>query len=95
MRRFYWILLAICLTAFELWAVFAPTKPMNFQNQPILLPLIISAFVTSGLGGWWMLFKIVRHEKQVFPIILVPFLIPNAFLWYYFEVLVPKKELQG
>ncbi|MGB8524845.1 MAG: hypothetical protein WCD43_17920 [Candidatus Acidiferrales bacterium] len=92
MKRYGWILLAVCLTGFEVWAVFARSGPMNLENHPILFPLILVAFTGSGLGGWWMLFKIVRHEKHVFPVILVPLLIPNSWLWYYFERITPRRR---
>lgn len=42
-----------------------------------------------------MIFKILRQEKHIFPIILVPLLIPNSFLWYYFEVVRHKKGNAG
>jgi len=87
MKRYAWLSIAVCLTGFEVWAVFGSSEigPMNFGNHPALLSLIIVAFTVSGLGGWWMVFKIVRYEKRVFPVILLPFLVPNSFLWYYFE----------
>lgn len=90
MRRYVWVSSAICLTGFEVWAVFASPSPINFDNHPILLSSIILAFTVSGLGGWWMLFRIVRHEKRVFPLILVPLLVPNSYFWYYFERVTPK-----
>jgi len=42
-----------------------------------------------------MLFKIVRHEKHTFPLILVPLLIPNSFLWYYFERVTRSRQQQA
>jgi hypothetical protein len=89
MKRYAWILLAVCLTGFEVWVVLAPLGPLNFDNHPLLLSLILGAFTASGLGGWWMLFRIVRKEKHLFPLILIPILIPNSFLWYYFEKISP------
>jgi hypothetical protein len=94
MRRYGWISLAVCLTGFEVWAVFVPIGPMNLSNSPILLPLIVAAFTASGIGGWWMILKILRQERHIFPIVLVPLLIPNSFLWYYFEGVGPKKEIR-
>lgn len=92
-ERYAWILFAVCLTGFEVWAVFSRTGPMNLTSHPVLLPLILLAFTASGLGGWWMLFMILRHEKGMFPIILAPLLIPNSFLWYYFERIKPGKRV--
>lgn len=89
MKRCGWILVALGLTCFEGWAVFSRSEQMNFANYPVLFPSILVAFTASGLGGWWMLFRIVRHEKHMFPVILVPLLIPNSFLWYYFERMTP------
>ncbi|MGB6484919.1 MAG: hypothetical protein WBE86_15645 [Candidatus Acidiferrales bacterium] len=93
-KRFGWILLAVGLTTFEAWTVFSQLGPLNFESAPILFPLVIIAFTASGLGGWWMLFKIFRCEKHVFPVILVPLLIPNSFLWYYFERITPRRREQ-
>lgn len=95
MKRFGWICGAICLTVFEFWAVFSRTDPMNFDNHPILLGLILGAFTASGIGGWWMLFRIVRKERHIFPIILVPLVIPNSFLWYYFEIVMQRRTDQS
>jgi len=72
--------------------VFGSSGPMGFDNHPVLLSLIISAFTVSGLGGWWMLYRIVRHEKRLLPLIIVPILIPNSYLWYYFERVKPKDK---
>ena len=94
MKRYLWLLLAGCLTSFETWAVFTESGPMNFANHSILFPLILVSFAASGLGGCWMLFSVIRREKHVFPVVLVPFLIPNSFLWYYFERVMPKKPEQ-
>ena len=94
MKRFGWILLAVCLTGFEVWAVFSRLGPVNSADHPVLFPSILLAFTASGLGGVWMLFRIVRHEKHVLPVILVPLLIPNSFLWYYFERIVPNRREQ-
>ncbi len=79
MKRYGWVLLAVCLTSFEVW-VFLRSGPMNLASYPILFPLTLVAFMSSGLGGWWMLFKIVRYEKNLFPIILVPLLNPEFVL---------------
>ncbi|HKV05074.1 MAG TPA: hypothetical protein VJO53_08215 [Candidatus Acidoferrales bacterium] len=91
MKRLGWISLSICLTAFEVWAVLGTPGHVGFDNHPFLFPLIIATFTVSGLGGWWMLFRIVRHEKRVFPMILVPLLVPNSFLWYYFERIAQQR----
>jgi hypothetical protein len=85
MRRCAWILLAVCLTGLQAWVVFAPTPPINPDNHPILFFSSLLLFGAPGLGGLWVLFRIIRDEKRLFPIILIPLLIPNSFLWYYFE----------
>ena len=92
MNRWAWILLAVCLTGLQLAAIVAPTPPMNFDNHPILLSAILVLFAAPALGGWWMIFTIIRHEKHILPMILVAFLIPNSFLWYYFERIRGKRR---
>jgi hypothetical protein len=93
MRRYGWILIIICLTGLQLYVMFAPTGPMNFDNHPFLLPAILVLYAAPALGGWWMIFMIIRYEKRVFPLILVPFLIPNAFVWYYFARTRSKRRV--
>jgi hypothetical protein len=66
---------------------------MNFDNHPVLLPAILMLFGAPALGGWWMIVMIIRYEKRVFPLILVPFLIPNAFVSYYFARVRPERRM--
>ena len=94
MRRLIWISLAFALTIFQFWAVLAP-GPVPINNHPIRLMLTLVLFWGSALGGLWMLFMIIRHEKRVFPIILVPLCIPNSFLWYYFERVMTRRNAAG
>jgi hypothetical protein len=79
MKRFGWILLAIGLAGFEVQTVFSPPGPMNFDNNPIFF-LRSSRPLPYRVGGCWMLFRNVRHEKNMFPAIFVPLLISNSFL---------------
>ena len=45
MRRYGWILLAVCLTAVQVLVVFAATPPMNLGNHPFLLSAILVLFL--------------------------------------------------
>jgi hypothetical protein len=92
MKRVGWILLAVSLTALQVLVVFAPTPPMNFDTHPILLSAILALFLGPGLGGVCMVFRIIRYERRLFPVILVALLIPNSFLWYYFERVRPERQ---
>jgi len=94
MKRYTWILAAVCLTGLQLSVVFAPTPAMDFDTHPFLLSAVLLLFGAPALGGVWMLFMIVRHEKRLFPLILVPLLIPNSFLWYYFERIRPGRRTE-
>jgi hypothetical protein len=67
---------------------------MGPDNHPVLFFSILLLFGVPGLGGLWVLFRIVRYEKRLFPIILVPLLISNSFVWYYFERIVPRGRKQ-
>ena len=94
MKRLAWILVAVCLSAFQIWGIiFSPSGPINFDNHPVLLGCMIAAYAGSGLGGVWMLFAIIRYERRIFPVILIALFIPNAFLWYYFERIRPRKRI--
>ena len=46
-------------------------------------------FVTSGLGGMWMVYTAIRYEKHPFFFMLLAG-IPYFFLWYYFERVRPR-----
>lgn len=91
-RRLFWISLAICLSVFQFWAMFSVHGPMNFDTNPILLPVFIVAFFGSGLGGVWMIFRaIVRREKNL-PLILIGSIsVPNLWIWYFFERFLPQR----
>ena len=60
MRRYGWILLAVCLTALQVLVVFRLTPPMKLDNHPFLLSVILVLFLGPGLGGVWMIFTITR-----------------------------------
>jgi len=41
------------------------------------------AYLTVGVGAVWMLQEVIRHERPVWPYVLV-WVVPLAFVWYYF-----------
>ncbi len=62
------------------WMVFTPGIP----HVPFFPLMFIAVFVLPGLGGWWLIFFVIRHEKRIFPIILLA-AVPYGFAYYYFE----------
>lgn len=88
MKKLPWILVAVGLTALALWIVVGPWYPRN----PLVILLVTAFFGMPALGGFWMLYIAVRHEKNPLPLLLLAFL-PWAFLWYYFERVRPRQHL--
>ena len=95
MRRAGWILAAVGLSALQLWVIFTPTPPMDLNTHPILFSSILLLFGGPAVAGLWVLVRILRYEKRPFPVILIPLLIPNSFLWYYFERIKPSNEAKA
>jgi hypothetical protein len=60
MKRYGWILLAVCLTAVQVLVVVAATPPMNLGNHPFLLSAILVLFLGPGLAGVSMIFMVAR-----------------------------------
>ena len=75
------IIVAVVVYAIAFWVVFAPG---NTSQMPFFIPLVVTVFVVPPIGGWWLIYIVIRHEKRVFPIILLAF-VPYGFVWYYFE----------
>ncbi len=73
-------IVAVFVYAIAFWAVFTPGIP----NSLLLVPIGLAVFVIPPIGGWWLIYTIIRHEKRVFPIILLAF-VPYGFAWYYFD----------
>jgi hypothetical protein len=46
--------------------------------------LAFAFFGAPSLGGFWMVYMVIRYEKSPGPMIVLAF-VPFAFLWYYFE----------
>ncbi len=84
MKNFLWGLLLLGITCLGLWIVTSPGIP----NTRVAMVLEVAFFVTSGLGGTWMLYTAIRYEKHPFSFILLA-CIPYFFLWYYFERVRP------
>ncbi len=80
MKTFLWALIAIALNVFVFWVVVGPWYPTNRAE----MILIATLFGLPALGGFWMLYSAVRHEKRPLPFVLLAF-VPFSFLWYYFE----------
>lgn len=84
MKKLPWIILALGLSGFALWVVTGPWYPKN----SFAIFLLALFFGLSALGGWWMLYVAVKHEKHPLRFVLLA-LIPYAFIWYYFERFQP------
>lgn len=80
MKTPLWALLIIGLAALGFWLIAGPW----FPRTTLEMVVFVAFFVASGLGGMWAAYMVVRHEAQIFPVILVV-LLPYGFVWYYFE----------
>jgi uncharacterized membrane protein YqjE len=45
---------------------------------------IMAFYLVAPLGGFWMLFDSLMHEKPPFPYVLLSF-VGYGFIWYYFN----------
>ena len=73
-------IVAVVVYAVALWAVLTPGIP----NSLLFIPISIAVFVIPPIGAWWLIYTVIRHEKSVFPIILLA-LVPYGFIWYRFD----------
>ena len=80
MRLLLWILLGLGGTALAAWMVTGPW----FPTSPVAMVLAFAFFGAPSLGGFWMVYMVIRHEKSPAPMIALAF-VPFSFLWYYFE----------
>lgn len=87
MRTFLYVLLGITLTSVAAFIVISPWQPANGFE----IFLVFVYFGAAGVGQWWMIFMVLRREKRIWPIILAAFLLPFAFIWYYFERVRPRR----
>lgn len=71
---------AAVIYAVALWVVLTPGIP----HIPLFMLVVVTVFVIPPLGGWWLVFMVIRHEKRIFPMVLLAF-VPDGFVWYYFE----------
>jgi hypothetical protein len=87
MRTLLWVLLIGGLTLVALWIVMAPWFPQNI----FVITIVAALFGLSSLGGFWMLYMAIRHERHPLRFVGLS-LLPYAFIWYYFERVRPGKH---
>ena len=66
-------------------AAFLITWGQPPNNHPAMLLAFVVLFAIPPVGALWMAYMAIRYEKNPFPMLLLAFLIPFTFLWYYFE----------
>lgn len=85
MKVVLYVLLGLALTGVAALIVLSPWRPANsFESL-----LVIAYFAFAGIGQWWMIFMVLRHEPKMLPLLLAAFLLPFSFIWYYFERVRP------
>jgi hypothetical protein len=87
MKLFLWVILGIVVLGLAAWMITVPGPPRG----PVLF-LFVIIFAVPPVGAFWMLYQVIRYEKQPLPLILLAFFVPFVFLWYYFERVRPRKH---
>jgi hypothetical protein len=64
-------------------------------SNPLIMFGFIALFAIPPFGAFWMMYQVIRYEKQPFPLVLLAVFIPFAFLWYYFERTRPRRLAAG
>ena len=87
MKLVLWVMFGIAALGLAAWVVTAPGPPTG----PLAFIFLVGLFGVPPLGAFWMLYQVIRHEKNPGPLMLLAF-IPFTFLWYYFERVRPGKH---
>lgn len=87
MKSLLWIMLGFAVLGSATWLVTASGTPQG----PILF-LLVLLFAVAPSGAFWMMYQVIRHEREPFPLIALALLVPFAFLWYYFDRVRPGKH---
>ena len=81
MKMFLWAIFGIAIAGVAFWIV---TTTGTISPNPLYLILLVLIFGVSPIGTFWMLYVVIRYEKQPLPYILLAF-IPYYSLGYYVE----------
>ena len=87
MKTLLWIVLGFAVLEPATWLV----KVSGTPTGPIIF-LLVLLFVVPPIGAFWMMYQVIRHERQPFPLIALALFVPFAFLWYYFDRVRPGKH---
>jgi hypothetical protein len=77
LRILLWLLLGLGAMALAAWIVAGPW----FPTSTLAMLLVFLSFSAPSIGGFWMMYIVIRYEKDPLPMILLAF-VPFAFLWY-------------
>lgn len=87
MKNLLWIVFGFAVIGVGAWLITVPGPPRG----PMLL-LLVLLFAVPPVGAFWMMYQVIRHERQPFFLIAMALFVPFAFLWYYFERVRPGKH---
>lgn len=82
-----WVLLGFGALSLDMWLITRPWFPSTVLAE--IMSAAIAAVAT--IGGFWMLYTVVRYEKNPWPYIFLT-LVPFTPLWYYFERIKPTRR---
>jgi len=91
MKMLFWAVVAIAAAGFAFWFI---TSRATVPPPPLLVLPLALVFCAAPIGGFWMLYMVIRHERRPLPYILLAF-IPFFFLGYYFERIRGKRLGNG
>ena len=76
-------------------SLFLITRGEAPANHPGMLFGIVLLFGIPPAGAFWMIYVAIRYEKNPLPMVLLAFLVPFTFVWYYFERVRPGKLVKN
>lgn len=71
-RTILYVFIGAVLTGLAALIVLSPWRPANGFE----MFLVIAYFAFAGIGQWWMIIMVLRHEGKIWPLIWAAFLLP-------------------
>jgi len=90
-RSIVWGIAGVLVSIFAVWIVTSSWMPRGRVD----VFLVVALFMISACGNLWMLYRVIRFEKNRFPLSVLAMFIPMAFVWYYVERVLPSQRNAG
>jgi hypothetical protein len=92
MKDIAWAVFLFATTVFSLRVVTDTT--LTLDSNPIGTGFLIAYFTAGGLGAFWMVNDVKKHERKLTSKLLLA-LIPYGFLDYYFKYVRSREPASG